>query len=152
MIKKILASFISMMLILIPFQAQAEELEGKVTSIELGDPAPYAGVLLDQIATSKFIIDQKYLRAEIELNLRKEFQKELADKRLAFDLLKVEYDSLSKIHEETLSLKNQQINDLNGLLKEEMRDRHTELWAIGGMVAGIVLSVAVFYASVEVVK
>jgi hypothetical protein len=141
-----------MMLILIPFQAQAEELEGKVTSIELGDPAPYAGVLLDQIATSKFIIDQKYLRAEIELNLRKEFQKELADKRLAFDLLKVEYDSLSKIHEETLSLKNQQINDLNGLLKEEMRDRHTELWAIGGMVAGIVLSVAVFYASVEVVK
>jgi hypothetical protein len=152
MIKKFLASFISMMLILFPFQAQAEELEGKVTSIELGDPAPYAGVLLDQIATSKFIIDQKYLRAEIELNLRKEFQKELADKRLAFDLLKVEYDSLSKIHEETLSLKNQQINDLNGLLKEEMRDRHTELWAIGGMVAGIVLSVAVFYASVEVVK
>jgi hypothetical protein len=152
MFKKFLASFISMLLILIPMQVQAEELEGKVTSIELGDPAPYAGVLLDQIATSKFIIDQKYLRSEIELKLRKEFQKELADKRLAFDLLKIEYNSLSKIHEETLSLKNQQIDDLSGLLKEEIRDRHTEWWALGGVVAGIVLSVAVFYASVEVVK
>ena len=152
MIKKFLASFISMLLVLIPLHAQAEELEGKVTSIELGDPAPYAGVLLDQIAASKFVIDQKYLRVEIELNLRKEFQKDLADKRLAFDLLTVEYNSLSKIHEETLSLKNQQIDDLNSLLKEEISDKHTEWWALGGVVAGIVLSVAVFYASVEVVK
>jgi hypothetical protein len=152
MFKKVLASFISILLVLVPLQAQAQELEGKVSSIELGDPAPYAGVLLDQIAASKLIVDQKYLKTEIELNLRKEFQKELADKRLAFDLLKVEYNSLSKIHEETLSLKNQQINDLNGLLKEEISDKHTEWWALGGVITGIVLSVAVFYASVEVVK
>ena len=152
MFKKNLASFVSILLVLVPLQAQAQELEGQVSSIELGDPAPYAGVLLDQIAASKLIVDQKYLRTEIELNLRKEFQKELADKRLAFDLLKVEYNSLSRIHEETLSLKSQQISDLNGLLKEEISDKHTEWWALGGVVTGIVLSVAVFYASVEVVK
>ena len=152
MFKKVLASFISMLLVLIPLQTQAQGLEGKVSSIELGDPAPYAGVLLDQIAASKLIVDQKYLGTEIELNLRKEFQKELADKRLSFDLLKVEYNSLSKVHEETLSLKNQQINDLNGLLKEEISDKHTEWWALGGVVIGIILSVTVFYASVEVVK
>ena len=152
MFKKVLASFISVLLVLIPLQAQAQELEGKVSSIELGDPAPYAGVLLDQIAASKMIIDQRYLRTEIELGLRKEFQKELANKRLAFDLLTVEYNSLNKIHEETLSLKNQQINDLNGLLKEEISDKHTEWWALGGVVVGIILSVTVFYASVEVVK
>jgi len=152
MFKKVLASFISMLLVLVPLQAQAQELEGKVSSIELGDPAPYAGVLLDQIAASKLIVDQKYLKLEIELNLRKEFQKELAGKRLAFDLLTVEYNSLNKIHEETLSLRNQQINDLNGLLKEEISDKHTEWWALGGVVVGIILSVTVFYASVEVVK
>ena len=152
MFKKILAGCVSVLLVLTPLQVQAQELEGKVTSVELGDPAPYAGVLLDQIAASKLIINQKYLRAEIELDLRKEFQKELSEKRLAFDLLEVEYNSLSKIHEETLSLKNQQINDLNSLLKEEISDKHTEWWALGGTVVGIVLSVAVFYASVEVVK
>jgi hypothetical protein len=152
MFRKFLASFVSVLIILIPIQVQAQELEGKVSSLSLDDPAPYAGVLLDPIAASKMIVDQKYLRTEIELGLRKEFQKELADKRLAFDLLTVEYNSLNKIHEETLSLKNQQINDLNGLLKEEISDKHTEWWALGGVVVGIILSVTVFYASVEVVK
>jgi len=33
-----------------------------------------------------------------------------------------------------------------------MSDDYTEWWVIGGVALGIVLSVAVFYASVEVVK
>ena len=152
MFKKIVACFVSALIILIPFEISAEELEGKVTSISLNERAPYAGILLDPIAASKMVVDQKYLKFEIELQLRKEFQQDLANKRLAFDLLKVEYDSLRKIHESTLSLREQQINDLNILLKEEMSDDYTEWWVIGGVALGIVLSVAVFYASVEVVK
>ena len=152
MFKKILASFISALIILIPFETNAEEPEGRVTSISLNEKAPYAGVLLDPIAASKMIVDQRYLRSEIELELRKEFQQELANKRLAFDLLKVEHDSLQKIHKETTLLRDQQINDLNLLLKEEMGNDYTEWWVIGGVALGIVLSVSVFYASVEVVK
>ena len=139
-------------MIIIPSEAVANELEGKVTSISLNEEAPYAGVLLDPIAASKMIVNQKYLRAEIELGLRKEFQQELASKRLAFDLLKVEYDSLQKIHKEITLLRDQQINDLNLLLKEEMGNDYTEWWIMGGVAIGIFLSVAVLYASVEVVK
>ena len=139
-------------MIIIPSEAVANELEGKVTSISLNEEAPYAGVLLDPIAASKMIVNQKYLRAEIELGLRKEFQQELASKRLAFDLLKVEYDSLQKIHKEITLLRDQQINDLNLLLKEEMGNDYTEWWVMGGVAVGIVLSVAVFYASVEIAK
>ena len=139
-------------MIIIPSEAVANELEGKVTSISLNEEAPYAGVLLDPIAASKMIVNQKYLRAEIELGLRKEFQQELASKRLAFDLLKVEYDSLQKIHKEITLLRDQQINDLNLLLKEEMGNDYAEWWIMGGVAIGIFLSVAVFYASVEVVK
>ena len=152
MFKKILACFISALVILLPFEANAEELEGKVTSLSLNEEAPYAGVLLDPIAASKMIIDQRYLKLEIELQLRKEFQQDLANKRLAFDLLKVEYDSLQKIHKEVTLLRDQQINDLNLLLKEEMGNDYTEWWILGGVSIGIILSVAVFYASVEVVK
>ena len=152
MFKKILVCLLSTLLIMLPSQAAAEELEGKVTSISLNEKAPYAGVLLDSIAASKMIIDQKYLKSEIELKLRKEFQQELANKRLAFDLLRVEYDSLRKIHEETLLLRDQQIDNLNTLLHEEMGNDYTEWWILGGVTIGIVLSVAVFYASVEVVK
>ena len=152
MLKKILVRFISILLTGLPVEAAANELEGKVTSISLGEEAPYAGILLDSIAASKMVIDQKYLKFEIELNIRKEFQQELANKRLAFDLLKVEYDSLKKIHDGTMVIRDQQINDLNVLLKEEMSDDYTEWWVIGGVALGIILSVVTFYASIEVAK
>jgi hypothetical protein len=150
MTKKILVCFISMLLVVIPSKATASELDGKVTSVAKNEKAPYAGVLLDPIAASKMVVDQKYLKFEIELNIRKEFQQELANKRLAFDLLKTEYDSLKKIHEETSLLKTQQIDDLNLLLLEEMSNDYTEWWVMGGLVVGILLSVTVFYASVEI--
>ena len=152
MFKKNLVCFIIFAIVLSPLPAFAEQLEGKVAALSLDERAPFAGVLLDPIAASKMIVDQKYLRAEIELELTKSFQQELADKRLSFDLLKVNYDSLKKIHEETLALKDEQIVDLNLLLKEEMSNNNSNWKVIGGMTVGIILSVAVFYASVEIVK
>ena len=130
-----------------------DNLEGRVTSLSADEPAPYAGVLLDSIAASKMIVDKKYLKIEIELELRKEFQKDLADKRMAYDLLKVDYDSLKTVHEQTITLKEKQINDLNLLLREEMaKEDYTEWWVLGGVAIGIVLSLGVFYASVEIAK
>jgi hypothetical protein len=152
MFKKLLVGFVIFTFVMVPIQVQAQELEGQVTSLAFNEKAPYSGVLLDPIAASKMIINQKYLRAEIELELRKELQKELSDKRLSHDLLKVDYDSLKKIYEETLSLKNEQIVDLNRLLEKEMGDSSQEWWIFGGVLVGIVLSIAVFRISVEVVK
>ena len=120
MFRIVLICFISVAINLIPVQAHAQDLEGKVTSLSLGETAPYAGVLLDPIAASKMIVNQKYLRSEIELELRKEFQQELSNKRLSHDKLQIDHVSLQKIPEETLILKNNQINDLNILLKDEI--------------------------------
>ena len=99
------------------------------------------------------LVDKKYLRIELELELRKEFQKDLAEKTMAYNLLRVDHDSLKKIHEETLVIKEKQISDLNVLLREEMnKEDHTEWWIIGGVAIGILLSLGVFYASVEIAK
>ena len=152
MIKKTLSCFMALTIFLLPIQVKAEELQGTVTSLAVDEKAPYAGILLDPIAASKMLVDKKYLKIEIELELRKEFQKELAEKTMAYDLLKVDYSSLRKIHEETLLVKEKQINDLNLLLKEEMKPDHSEWWVLGGVTIGILLSVAVFYASVEIAK
>jgi hypothetical protein len=152
MLKRLIAFFVLAMIILMPTQIHAQDLEGKVTSLSTGEQAPYAGVLLDPIAASKIIIDQKYLKLEVELELRKEFQQELSSKRLTHDMLRIDYVSLQKIHEETLSLKNNQINDLNTLLQEQAGNNNHHWWLTGGTVVGIVLSVAVFYASVEIAR
>lgn len=152
MFKKILVLLLTALIVLLPAQAAAEEIQGKVTSLALDQKAPYAGVLLDPIAASKMVINQKYLRSEIELELRKEFQKDLADKRMSYDLLKVEHDSLSKLHEELILIKNTQIDQLQTALKEEVSSDYTEWWVFGGVAIGIALSIAVFYASVEIAK
>ncbi len=151
--RKFISCLLVFLIILVPIQATAQELEGTVTSLSLDESAPYAGILLDPIAASKMLIDKKYLRIELELELRKEFQKDLAEKTMAFDLLKVDYESLRKIHEETLVIKEKQISDLNLLLKQEMsKEDHTEWWILGGVAIGILLSLGVFYASVEIAK
>jgi hypothetical protein len=153
MIKKIISCFVAFAVFLLPLQVKAEELQGTVTSLSFNEKAPYAGILLDPIAASKMIVDKKYLRIEIELELRKEFQQDLAEKNMAYSLLKVDYDSLKTIHEQTLLVKEKQINDLNLLLKEEMsKEDHTEWWIFGGVAIGILLSLGVFYASVEIAK
>ena len=151
--KKLVSCFLAVLIVLMPLQAMAEELEGKVTSLSLNERAPYSGILLDPIAASKMVVDSKYLRLEVELELRKEFQKDLAEKTMAYDLLRVDYDSLKKIHDSTLAIKEKQISDLNILLKEEMsKEDHTEWWVLGGVAIGIALSLGVFYASVEIAK
>ena len=153
MFKKIIAVIVCAMMIIIPTSVSAEELEGKVMSLEYNQKAPYAGILLDPIAASKMIVDRKYVSKEIELELRKEFQKDLAEKTMAYNLLKVDFDSLKKVHNDTLAIKEKQIVDLNLLLKEEMsKEDHTEWWILGGVAIGIVLSLGVFYASVEIAK
>ena len=151
MIKKLTSISIVLLLIILPVEVRASDLEGKVTGITSGDRAPYSGVLLDPIAASKMMVDQKYLKSEIELNLRKEFQQELAGKRLAYDLLKVEHDALRSLHGSLLQIKEEQISDLQGALKEQSSD-NSHWWMSAGVGIGIILSIAVFYASVEVAK
>ena len=151
--RKLMCCFLAALIILVPLQASAEELQGRVTSLSIDERAPYSGILLDPVAASKMIVDNKYLKIEIELELRKEFQKDLAEKTMAYSLLKVDYDFLKKVHEDTLVVKEKQISDLNLLLKEEMsKEDHTEWWILGGVAIGIVLSLGVFYASVEIAK
>ena len=75
MIKKITSCFIVFLILILPARSKAEELQGMVTSISVDEKAPYTGILLDPIAASKMLVDKKYFRIEIELQLRKEFQK-----------------------------------------------------------------------------
>tara|TARA_A100001515_G_scaffold83149_1_gene65924 strand:+ start:258 stop:731 length:474 start_codon:yes stop_codon:yes gene_type:complete len=152
---KFLSVFTALMLITAPIHAHASEsplpLQGKVTSISKGAKSPYSGILLDPLAASKMLVDKKFIRLEVELTLRKEFQKQLATQSLSLDLLKADYSSLKKIHEETMKLKNKRIADLDVMLKQQMsKSNNSEWWLAGGIVIGIALSIAVFYASVEI--
>jgi len=131
--------------------ATAQELDqpGKVTSIDSGEAAPFSGILLDSIAGAKFIAKSKYCAEELELKIKKEFEVRLTNKQLAVDLLQVQYDTLHKTHDQLLVQKEKEINQLNEIIKDEIND-HSHWWFAGGIVLGIVLSIGIFYAAVEV--
>lgn len=152
---RVLVFLLSFQIAMIPVAVKAEttpEPTGKVTDLQKGQEAPYSGVLLDTVAASKMLANQKFIKLETELKLRKEFSLETSKKAFAYDLLRTEYDSLKKIHVETLNIKERQITDLNNLVREQASSDHNQWWLAGGVIIGIALSIAVFYASVEVSK
>ena len=143
------------LIVLTPVQVAGQEvasLQGKVTAISKGQEAPYAGTLLDEIASAKMIADKKYAALELELKLRKEFAKEFADKKMSYDILKSDFDSLQKTHTALMEIKEKQITTLYELLKEEMGPDYTSLWFAGGILVGIIVSVSIFFAATEIKK
>ena len=128
MLNRLVALFSVLLVLLLPLQVKASETSGKVTSLK-GEPLHL-----------------------IPRSLRKEFEKNLAGKTLALDLLRAEHESFKKYHTEVLKIKENQITILNQSLKEEMGSDHSHWWIFGGVAIGILLSLGVFYASVEIAK
>ena len=151
MLRRVTVALVILLVLAIPTPALAIDapLNGKVYSIEEGEKAPYAGILLDPIAAAQMITNKKYLRAEVELELRKEFQKGLVDKSLALELLQLEHDSYKSLNENILSIRETEISQLNAALREEMTD-YSHWWFAGGVVTGILLSIGILYAVTEI--
>jgi len=154
MFKKIFTIFLTICFVCLTVNVAAQEFEnqeGAVTSLTKGEKAPFSGILLDSIAGAKFIAKSRYCAEELELKIRKEFTVELANKQLAVDLLQVQYDILRSTHEQLLIQKEKEIVQLNEIIKDEISD-HSHWWFAGGIVSGVLLSIGIFYAAVEVQK
>jgi len=72
-----------------------------------------------------------------------------ANKQLAADLLEVQYDVLKNTHEQLLIQKEKEIIQLNEIIKDEISD-HSHWWFAAGVISGVLLSIGIFYAAVEV--
>ena len=154
MFKYVLSLVISLSIIIAPIQAKAEEveaLEGKITALSINQKAPYAGILLDPFAAAKINADKKYSLIENQLKLDYEIKKLNAEHNLKLSTLQAKYDSLKESTGSILTLKAQEIERLQEIASETPND-YAALWASLGVVAGVLLSIGVFYAAVEVQK
>ena len=147
---KFLASFLCALMIALPVSAKAEEppADGRVTSIEFNQRAPYSGILLDTQAMAKVLAENKYLSLQYDLKLDMELSKLRAQNDLAKGLLQARIDTLTTQSEEILKVKNDEINRL----QESDKDRpnsNSEWWLAGGVVICIVVSISVFFAAAE---
>ena len=154
MYKFLLTVILCVGLIISPMQATAQEvesLEGQIVTLSINQKAPYTGILLDPVAAAKINTDKKYSLLEYELKLDYEIKKIEADHNLRLSTLQAKYNSLKEITDSVIIIKTEEIDRLQIIAAENPND-YNALWASLGVVTGILLSVAVFYAAVEIQK
>ena len=124
---------------------------GRVTSLNIGDPAPFSGILLDSTAAAKSIVDRRYSELRYELKLDLEIKRLSADYELKLGNLQFRYDGLDNRHTNILQIKDTEIDRLQEIIKDRPND-YSQWWAAGGFIVGAVLSVAIFFAASEASK
>lgn len=137
-----------MSLMFMPVVAYAEESivppKGKITGLNYGERAPYAGVLLNSVAAAKLLTSKEYSEKEWELKLKYELAKLSAELNLAIETQKVSYSALEKKHTTLMSIKNNEIDRLANIVSS--KKDYSIWWASGGVIVGVGLTLAVVYA------
>ena len=142
---KLLALSICMVLMTLPLNVNAQQ----ITNLEKDDPAPYAGVLMDTNTAAEILANEEYKKIECDLKIKHQVEKSDARHDLEMGTLQSRYDSLKEQNTSILTIKDAEILRLQELALKNPND-NAHWWMAGGVVAGIVTSIAIFYAAVEV--
>jgi hypothetical protein len=147
---KILSLFLAATLVVLPVHAMAQQ-GGKITSLQEGDPAPFNGILLDTTASARLLTDKEYQDEECDIKISYELEKIKARHALEMGIIENKVVLLEESSSSILSLKNAEIARLQELALKNPND-NANWWFTGGVVAGIVTSIVIFYAAVETSK
>ena len=138
-----------MALVMAPIPATASE--GKVASLKKGAPAPYDGVLFDEIFAARLIAEEEHKDIECDLKTNRQIEKLQAQNALDTANLQNRLDLLKEQSQSILHIKDEEIKRLQELALKNPND-NSHWWLGGGVVMGILTSIAIFYAAVEVQK
>ena len=146
---KIIAQILSLSL-LFPATIFAEEVDDpKFTQLEQGEEAPFAGTLFNPAATAKLIADHQYSLLECDLRVQYEIDRARTDMQLQLDSLQISYNALDERHKLLMDIKNNEIDTYREMALNQPND-NSHWWLLGGVVAGIGLSLGTFYAVTEI--
>jgi len=154
---KILAAFMSLLIILIPFPAYAGDpnsddslsVDGQLMVLGKGQRTPFAGILFDIRAATKLKLDSEFAQKKFQLELK--YQKSILTSayQLKLGLLQSRHDSLKDRSDSLLKIKTEEIGRLQELIKKNPNS-YSHWWFVSGIVIGCLLSIGVYYAAVKV--
>ena len=156
---KVLSILLSVVLICLPFSVYAGETDpddslindGKVTVLSQGAKAPFTGILFDIPAATKLKLDKEFAQKEFELKLDLEKKLLTTEHNLKLGIVQTNLDSLKTKHDTLMKIKSEEIDRLQEIIKDNPNDWN-QVWFIGGIVGGCLLSLGVYYAAVEISK
>lgn len=156
---RILAMVLSILMVLVPFQAYAGQQDpddslsanGRLMYIGKGDKTPYAGMLFDIPAATKLKIDKQFMVLKFKLEIDFLKKKLNAEHSLTLSKLQLKHDTLESRTKSLLKIKTEEINRLQTLIKKDTAS-YSHWWFVGGIIAGCLLSLGIYYAAIEVNK
>ena len=123
----------------------------KIKPMNKGEIAPFAGVLFNSSAVAQSIAEKEYNAEQCRLRIDHLEQKEKAKCDLLVSTVKVEVDFLKQKYGSILKIKDEEVNRFQKLALERP-NKNSHWWFAGGIIAGIVLSIGIFYEAEEVQK
>ena len=115
--------------------------EPMYANLKQGEPAPFDGRLLNSQALSTLIVDSQFKLQECDLQI--EYQKSMLEtkKQYEYDLLKASCEAQKQKYVELLDIRDQQVKDLEKLVKPR------SVWRdAGSFILGAAIAVGIVYA------
>ena len=137
-----------LLLITFPVVAFADDIP-KIKPMNKGEIAPFTGVLFNPTAVAQTIAEKEYNAQQCRLRTEYLEQKEKVKCDLIVSITKVEIDFLQKKYDSIMKIKDEEVNRLQKLALERP-NKNSHWWFAGGIAAGIITSIAIFYAAVEI--
>ena len=114
-----------------PTLAFADE---EVTTLQVGDPAPFAGTLFNTEATARMLAELQLTEASCDLRIGIAVEKKEAEMQLSIDQLQIRLDTSTEIFNQRLEIRDSQIQFME---KELTRVKvHPAWFFVGGIVVG----------------
>ena len=134
-----------------PAYAQDTEEEPMYTHLEEGEAAPFAGTLFNPPATAELITAHQYSLTECDLLVEYEIAKARSELQLELDTLRISYNAQNERMNLLFEIKEQEI-DMYREMALEQPNKNNHWWLAGGTIAGIGLSLGVFYAATNIAQ
>lgn len=124
-----------------PSVSMADE---QVATVSEGDPAPFSGTLFNTQAAARFLTEIEFAEESCQIKIDRELDLQRAELTLTIDQLQASLDANQSIYEQTLVIKNNQIEFLEN---QNSRNRISPAWTfIGGVVAGSLVAIGTAHA------
>ena len=154
MVKKILSLYLAAF-VMCPVIAFAEDPpsaeEYDVIPLEVGDPAPFDGILISFDAAAKMAVDKKFEDAECDLRISYELHMQGERLQLQLDYKDIEITSWKDKYESMMILKSAENDRLTDLVLKQKPGKDPFLVALGFGI-GTLTSLGIFALSTEIVK
>ena len=118
----------------------------RVTTLNLGDPAPFSGTLFSTAAAARLLTNLEFTQEQCQIETTRQLGLQRSQLQLQIDTCTASRTALQLRYDETLALKNGQIQFLENRLRPTPWYETAEFGVVIGLVLGVGITVATGYA------